>query len=88
MSKIEADVEALRELVSALGAWAEGTQGEMARLSARVREMGSEDWRDYRYQEFCQDFVEVETPVNVAVEKVRDDLIPFVQALITKLEDY
>lgn len=89
MSKIEADVDALKTLLHHLNGWADTVEAEVSQLHTNILSMDSDGtWRDFRYQQFLEGWNDVHLPTLTATEKVRTELIPFVQELITKLEDY
>lgn len=89
MSKIEADVEALKTLLHHLNTWADTVEGEVNQLHGAILSMESDGtWNDFRYQQFVEAWGEIQLPTLTAAGKVRNALVPFVQQLITKLEDY
>ncbi|MDP2312958.1 MAG: WXG100 family type VII secretion target [Pseudomonadota bacterium] len=88
MAGVTADPEQLEELARDLAAFTQETREQLARLNARLHEMGQDTWRDARYQEYEEMFERTRVQLAQVLEHVDTEHVPHLRGLAERLRTY
>lgn len=88
MPEIIADPDELDDLARELEAFSQQTREHLARINARVKELGATSWRDARYQEFEGEFDRALVAMHLSLDGLDPEQSTWLRGLAERLRTY